>query len=326
MNSLVQVDELVKEYLLVDKIVEELIGYVIHGDVVYMLEYYRYLDVRFFSRLDSRFQRTVKKFELSLPYVKQPATDPTFETFFSKQWVENYTISLHNFLATTFQNMRNLLSFNIERIQRKAQQTEIESLKSSVDNLKATVDARENEIAKLKHEVAETRREMTDGITLIRRRAASMTTDAKANGAKAKVGSQEKKNEKTVPKGPFVIVSQEEFSEHASAITHAKFSTEGNLIASCDMDNIVRIWSYKGQSFNPLKVNNNTSNILSMEWEARSDRFLSCSPVEPMFVCAGSGSKASADDTRDGVLVAWSMKTMAAIVSFVITPQDTTFN
>jgi hypothetical protein len=39
---------------------------------------------------------------------------------------------------------------------------------------------------------------------------------------------------------PFVIVSQEEFSEHASAITHAKFSTQGNLIASCDMDNIVR--------------------------------------------------------------------------------------
>ncbi|KAI9021463.1 WD40-repeat-containing domain protein [Phycomyces nitens] len=447
MNSLVQVDELVKEYLLfrgftntfraletesrldkdkgfqVDKIVEELIGYVVHGDVVYMLDYYRYLDVRFFSRLDSRFQRTVKKFELcllrhylvhaiqhkkkdkvieffdqfgpelhgkpewsqwfALPYVKQPATDPTFETFFSKQWVDNYTISLHNFLATTFQNMPlpSLLSFNIERIQRKAQQAEIESLKSSVDNLKATVDARENEIAKLKHEVAETRREMTDGITLIRRRAASMTTDARVNGTKTKVGSQEKKNEKTIPKEaiieivpeqrdtvdkvnsmgdeePFVIVSQEEFSEHASAITHAKFSTEGNLIASCDMDNIVRIWSYKGQSFNPLKVNNNTSNVLSMEWEARSDRFLflgtdigqirvynietksvvqeftmdekypwvtklSCSPVEPMFVCAGSSNKASADNTRDGVLVAWSMKTMAAIGTFRLDSNET---
>lgn len=43
---------------------------------------------------------------IALPYIKNPSNDPTFETFFSKQWVDNYTISLHNFLATTFQNMR----------------------------------------------------------------------------------------------------------------------------------------------------------------------------------------------------------------------------
>lgn len=43
---------------------------------------------------------------LALPYVKQPASDPVFETFFTKQWVDNYTTSLHNFLATIFQNMR----------------------------------------------------------------------------------------------------------------------------------------------------------------------------------------------------------------------------
>lgn len=43
---------------------------------------------------------------IALPYIKNPSNDTTFETFFSKQWVDNYTISLHNFLATTFQNMR----------------------------------------------------------------------------------------------------------------------------------------------------------------------------------------------------------------------------
>lgn len=75
---------------------------------------------------------------------------------------------------------------------------------------------------------------------------------------------------------PFLILNQEEFSEHASSITHAKFSSqEGDLIASCDLDNIVRIWSYKGQSFNPLKIKNASSNILSLEWDARSDRFVS---------------------------------------------------
>ena len=41
----------------------------------------------------------------------------------------------------------------MDRVQRKAQQTEIESLKSTIESMKAAADARENEVAKLKHEV-----------------------------------------------------------------------------------------------------------------------------------------------------------------------------
>jgi hypothetical protein len=52
---------------------------------------------------------------LALPYVKNPANDSTFETFFSKQWVDNYTISLHNFLATTFQNMRKFPDYYVNK-------------------------------------------------------------------------------------------------------------------------------------------------------------------------------------------------------------------
>jgi hypothetical protein len=158
-----------------------------------------------------------------------------------------------------------LLSFNIDRIQRKTQQTEIETLKSTVENQRATLEARENDIAKLKHEVVETRKEMTDGISLIRRRAASSSSSnnksatasistihaASVGGANTflnlpKRSSSESTHRSVVSKTnnedhePFLIVNQEEFSEHASAITHAKFSSQGDLIASCDMDNIVR--------------------------------------------------------------------------------------
>ncbi|KAI9361489.1 WD40-repeat-containing domain protein [Pilaira anomala] len=447
MNSLYQVDELVKEYLLfrgftatfraleteirsdkdkgfqVDKIIEELLGAIGNGDIQALIDYYRYLDIRFFSRLDSRFQRTIKKFELcllrhylihamqhkkrekvieffdlygpelhgkpewsqwfALPYIKNPSNDSTFETFFSKQWVDNYTISLHNFLATTFQNMPlpSLLSFNIDRIQRKTQQTEIETLKSTVENQKATLEARDNDIAKLKHEVAETRKEMTDGISMIRRRAASSSTEQQKllqpiTSLSPKKSASESTVAITSPSStttttttttatketksedePFIIVSQEEFSEHASAITHAKFSSEGDLIASCDMDNIVRIWSYKGQSFNPLKIKNSSSNVLSLEWDARSDRFLylgtdtglirvynvdsksivqefimddnypwinhiSSSPIEPIFVCAGSSNKMNTATKSSGALVAWSMKTMSACGTFQIDNQE----
>ncbi|KAI9468260.1 MAG: hypothetical protein EXX96DRAFT_591450 [Benjaminiella poitrasii] len=451
MSSLHQVDELVKEYLLfrgftatfrvmeaeiktdkdkgfqVDKIVDELLGAIANGDIQALVDYYRYLDLRFFSRLDNRFQRTIKKFELcllrhylihaiqhkkrdkvieffdvygteihgkpewsqwfALPYIKNPSNDPIFETFFSKQWVDNYTISLYNFLATTFQNMPlpSLLTFNIDRIQRKSQQTEIENLKNTIESQKAILEARENDVAKLKHEVMETRKEMTDGISMIRnRRRANPTntqdghqknstfnntkTDSVAKIRKsddnstadsesitAAVDDDSLKSKDGTPSGdistedeePFLIVSQEEFTEHASSITHAKFSSQGDLIASCDMDNIVRIWNHRGQSSNPLKIRNNSSNVLSLEWDAKSDRFLylgtdtglirvynmesksviqefvmdesysrisqlSSSPMEPIFVCASSSNNLQSN--TKSALVAWSMKTMSACV------------
>ncbi|KAI8371109.1 hypothetical protein BD560DRAFT_329192 [Blakeslea trispora] len=310
-NSLHQVDELVKEYLLVEKMMEELLGAVANGDIQALIDYYRYLDLRFFSRLDSRFQ--------PLPYLKNPTNDPTFEMFFSKQWVDNYTISLHNFLATTFQNMRNLLSFHIDRTQRKTQQTEIETLKNTMDSQRATLEARENEIAKLKHEIVETRKEMTDGISLIRRRAASTSADQRSLNLDA---NQTMKEKDFVEDEPFLICSQDEFLEHASAITHAKFSSQGELIASSDMDNIVKIWSYKDQSFDPLKIRNTSSNVLSLEWDARSDPYpwvtqLSSSPTEPIFVCSGSSNQLQSGNRKSNALVAWSMKAMSSCMVVV---------
>lgn len=73
---------------------------------------------------------------------------------------------------------------------------------------------------------------------------------------------------------PFIIVSQEIFLEHQSGITHAKFSSEGSLISSCDAENIVRIWTYNGSSAMPPAKIANSCNILSLEWETR-DRYVS---------------------------------------------------
>ncbi|KAI7905183.1 uncharacterized protein BX663DRAFT_430763 [Cokeromyces recurvatus] len=321
MNSLQQVDEIVKEYLLVDKIIDELLGAIANGDIHTLIDYFQYLDLRFFSRLDNRFQ--------TLPYIRNPSNDPTFEIFFTKQWVDNYTISLHNFLATTFQNMPlpTLLTFNIDRIQRKTQQTEIEALKNTIENQKALLEARENDIAKLKHEVVETRKEMTDGISLMRNRKRTIQDNQKnpiVNNPKMISSPNNDAITSMEDEEPFLIISHEEFAEHASAITCAKFSTQGDLIASCDMDNIVRIWNYKDSSLNPLRIKNNSSNLLSLEWDAKSDRFyrinqLSSSPVEPIFICASSSNKMHSDkNNAKGALVVWSMKTSSACVMIEI--------
>lgn len=46
---------------------------------------------------------------------------------------------------------------------------------------------------------------------------------------------------------------------------------------------------------------------------------LSSSPIEPIFVCAGSGNKIHpGSNNKSGALVAWSMKTMSACVSVYI--------
>ncbi|CAG8497631.1 8988_t:CDS:2 [Paraglomus occultum] len=206
MNAVHHIDELVKEYLLfrgfsntfrafeqesrndrdkgfqADKIVEELYSFIINSDINGLIDYWRYLDVRYFSRLDGRFLGAVNKFELcllryylvyaaqqkrkekimeffdtagpelssnpewtkwfGLPFSKSPATDPNFETFFTKQWLETFTVSLHNFLNTIFQNMPlpALLCFNIDRLQIRAMQTEIETLQSVIENLKTEIE------------------------------------------------------------------------------------------------------------------------------------------------------------------------------------------
>lgn len=45
----------------------------------------------------------------ALAFVKNPETHLTYATYFSRQWLETFNFSLHNFLNTVFQNMGMLL-------------------------------------------------------------------------------------------------------------------------------------------------------------------------------------------------------------------------
>lgn len=40
-----------------------------------------------------------------LPFLPSPDTNPTFATYFSRQWADTFIISLHNFLSVLFQCM-----------------------------------------------------------------------------------------------------------------------------------------------------------------------------------------------------------------------------
>ncbi|KAG0000738.1 WD repeat-containing protein 91 [Modicella reniformis] len=362
-------------------------------DLSALLDYWRYLDIRYFSRLDYRFPGSVKKFELcllryylvyALPFSKKPEADPEFDVFFSKMWLDTFTVSLHNFLSTVFQHMR--------KLQRKALQCEVETLQNMIEALRKEVKTNDTEISALRDQVAQ--KKVTGAR---RRRAASMVehmavaisnNDGKSDATPKRSGSQASQisqtnrlaitnarrlraasDAATRPKSevrsegstaslsdedlasveePFIIVSQELFLEHQSGITHAKFSCEGNLISSCDAENIIRIWSYSGSSaMTPAKIAN-SNNILSLAWETRDRylflgtdaslvrcfsldsrtivheiktdtqfprvRYLAYSPFEPMLICV----VASSDDSS-GAMLSINMKSMTTSHTVLLT-------
>ncbi|CAG8797898.1 22097_t:CDS:1, partial [Gigaspora rosea] len=48
------------------KIIEELYSFIANSDINGLLDYWEYLNIRYFSRLDARYFGSVKKFKLSL--------------------------------------------------------------------------------------------------------------------------------------------------------------------------------------------------------------------------------------------------------------------
>ncbi|KAF9975926.1 WD repeat-containing protein 91 [Actinomortierella ambigua] len=399
MNSIQHIDELIKEYLLFRGFTNTYKAFEAEnktdrdkGFQTYAIQHKRKEKVtEFFDTHGADLQGSAEWVRwFALPFSKKPESDPEFDLFFSKAWLDTFTVSLHNLLSTVFQNMPlpNLLCFNLDRLHRKALQTEIETLQGTIETLKKEARASDAEISSLREQVA---LKKVNGAR--RRRAASMVdqvstknqesdSDAEGSSPKPKNGAGVSRSragtDPSASKGrsqkssstavtlrvsaddddetsldsaddedgsartdePFVIVSQETFLEHQSGITHACFSCEGNLIASCDAENIVRVWTYIGSSaMTPAKIPNHHCNILSLAWETR-DRYvflgtdessircysldaravvqeirtnsgfprichMTYSPAEPLLVCAVS----SRDDTQ-GALLSINMKTM----------------
>ncbi|XP_071487234.1 WD repeat-containing protein 91-like [Diadema antillarum] len=73
--------------------------------------------------------------------------------------------------------------------------------------------------------------------------------------------------------GTFLILSQDEYTEHHSSITHSRFSPSSTSVASMDIDGVVKVWK---TTPNPLTTTTIMfkSPLLSLEWVSKSDRML----------------------------------------------------
>ncbi|XP_053407705.1 WD repeat-containing protein 91-like [Mercenaria mercenaria] len=85
--------------------------------------------------------------------------------------------------------------------------------------------------------------------------------------------STEPKTLETIHEKPFLLLSQDEYSEHRASVSYARFSNSGQYVASVDVDGVVKVWTWSPQANTAATVMSKSA-FLSLEWASKSDRWL----------------------------------------------------
>ncbi|CAG8810334.1 29895_t:CDS:2, partial [Gigaspora margarita] len=195
MNSIQPIEELIKEYLLfrgfsltfrsfetdcrndrdkgfhAEKIIEELYSFIANSDINGLLDYWEYLNIRYFSRLDARYFGSVKKFKLSLlRYYLVYGGDE--KKFWMLILVYSNIFNLNDeILATQQKRKEKVLEFFdtfeadlngnsewskwFDRLYKRALESEIQSLHNVIVDLKTKIEHYDAEIANLRQAAAQ---------------------------------------------------------------------------------------------------------------------------------------------------------------------------
>ncbi|KAK8404221.1 hypothetical protein O3P69_000349 [Scylla paramamosain] len=77
----------------------------------------------------------------------------------------------------------------------------------------------------------------------------------------------------TSDKSSFLLLGQEEYNEHRAVVTHAVFNPSGTLVASADIDGVVKLWSPSPSPRTHCGVVVKSS-VTAVEWLPRGERLL----------------------------------------------------
>ncbi|KAL8579039.1 hypothetical protein ACOMHN_035978 [Nucella lapillus] len=72
---------------------------------------------------------------------------------------------------------------------------------------------------------------------------------------------------------PFLVLSDDVYQEHQSAVCYSRFSLSGHHVASLDADGIVKVWTWSPQPSTTATVMSRAP-FLSLDWASKSDRWL----------------------------------------------------
>lgn len=164
-----------------------------------------------------------------------------------------------------------------------------------------------------------------------RGRAREMPTDCtKAEGVKFEAHKGEgniiARQPATPPAGAFLILSQEHYMEHKAATSHCNFNTSGTMVASADVEGVIKVWD-AAQTLKTVASFNTKSRLVALDWISKNERYfmsancngivrlldtqdsrvlwemngdsnsnlkglrlqnLACSPIEPVFLCSAA--------------------------------------
>jgi WD40 repeat protein len=172
----------------VQKIISQLFAYIQSFNIQGLMDLWEHLTSNFFVRLEEEQSTTVYKLGLSLkryyviyclqsskvdkvvefftfyanelnqdkhwrawfalPYMKNPEQDPQFKPFFSKSWLDMFTLSLQNFLTLVFQSLPlpKILNYNVERTYRQTLETQLAQLTTENETLRKKVEELRREL------------------------------------------------------------------------------------------------------------------------------------------------------------------------------------
>nr|XP_012600148.1 WD repeat-containing protein 91 isoform X4 [Microcebus murinus] len=325
----------------VDKIVDQLQQLMQVYDLAALRDYWSYLERRLFSRLEDIYRPTINKLKTSLfrfylvytiqtnrtdkaqeffakqamelqnqaewkdwfvlPFLPSPDTNPTFATYFSRQWADTFIVSLHNFLSVLFQCMPVpvILNFDAECQRTNQIQEENEVLRQKVTKGKdLTFGAKDGKsllggLATGESSWSQYRQRRLQDHGKERKELFSTTTSQcaekkpEASGPEAEAcpelhaepmepltrASAGPEGGGVRPEQPFIVLGQEEYGEHHSSIMHCRVDCSGRRVASLDVDGVIKVWS-----FNPIMQTKassiSKSPLLSLEWATKRDRLL----------------------------------------------------
>ncbi|KAK8324287.1 hypothetical protein V6Z12_A12G288600 [Gossypium hirsutum] len=273
----------------------------------------------------------------AIPYVKNPSIDPQFRVYFSKEWYEALRLS-HAFPAllkiSSEKNTISCLKKENKRLNQKLLQLQalLEEKEAQLGLSKRCEECAAAEPTKFASARVESssRQDSYSASSLHASSGGIDDTAQKLYGSHFDENGREMLREEEFPE--VSVEFQETFLGHTSPITRCRFSASGNNIASASVDGTV-------------------SEIMSLDWECKSDRLLligtadggikawnvdakrvvcdlnttdafpsvldlKCSPVEPIFVSAASSRRlgsTSIDSLGYASLTVWNMKTWKAM-------------
>ncbi|XP_024540106.1 WD repeat-containing protein 91 homolog isoform X1 [Selaginella moellendorffii] len=226
----------------------------------------------------------------ALPYVKDPSSDPQFQVYFSKDWLETLMVSFRNFLCQFFDGIRfpALLKLISKRSNYREIKQQLTQSREKCSSLEAELQGKEEEIimlkAALKNQLTTSMESsrLTDGdidISSVEKTSdLANSSELSTSRESGSVAFEPLTAENVFLLEDFTEVtvrSQESFSGHTSPITRCRFSPTGSNIASASVDGTVRIWTYDSS----VSTSRNATiycgaEIMSLDWEHKSGRLL----------------------------------------------------